>query len=215
MMLMLSLRPERTIDLVTPQIITVEPNVPTRLYVDRFGNHRTRILAPAGPIRFAADYIVADSGMADPGAPGAPQHEVDDRPDELLIFLLGSRYCETDQTNPIAWSLFGAGGLQRARRRVPRLCAPGGTFCRCMNIPARYCTGYLPDIGTPSDLPMDFSAWFEVYLGGAWHAADARHAHPRIGRILMACGRDATDTAITTAFGPTTLERFEVISEQV
>lgn len=71
-----------------------------------------------------------------------------------------------------------------------------------MNIPARYCTGYLGDIGVPlSDAPMDFSAWFDVYLGGGWHIFDARHNHPRIGRIPMARGRDATDAAITT-FGP-------------
>ena len=125
MMLMLSLRPERLTDLVTPQIISLEPNVPTRPYVDRFGNHCTRLLAPAGPIRFAADYIVADSGLPDAGASGALQHEVDDLPDELLVFLLGSRYCETDQMNPIAWSLFGgvSPGWSRVeaivRRRLP------------------------------------------------------------------------------------------------
>jgi transglutaminase-like putative cysteine protease len=77
------------------------------------------------------------------------------------------------------------------------------TLCRCMNIPARYCTGYLGDIGVPPvDAPMDFSAWFDVYLGGEWHNFDARHNKPRIGRILMARGRDATDTALTTYFGP-------------
>ena len=76
------------------------------------------------------------------------------------------------------------------------------TLCRCMNIPARYCTGYLGDIGVPLDVtPMDFSAWFEVYLGGHWYTFDARHNKPRIGRILMARGRDATDAAISTAFG--------------
>ena len=78
------------------------------------------------------------------------------------------------------------------------------TFCRCMNIPARYATGYLGDIGVPSpDAPMDFSAWFEVYLGGRWHTFDARHNIPRIGRVLMARGRDAVDVALTTSFGPT------------
>ena len=90
------------------------------------------------------------------------------------------------------------------------------TLCRCMNIPARYCTGYLGDIGIPPiDAPMDFSAWFEVYLGGAWRTFDARHNKPRIGRIVMARGRDAVDAALTTAFGQATLTRFKVITEEV
>jgi transglutaminase-like putative cysteine protease len=85
-----------------------------------------------------------------------------------------------------------------------------------MNIPARYCTGYLGDIGVPADPnPMDFSAWLEVYLEGGWYTADARHNHPRIGRILMARGRDAADTAISVAFGVATLVKFTVVTEEV
>ena len=88
------------------------------------------------------------------------------------------------------------------------------TLCRCMNIPARYCTGYLGDIGVPpAPAPMDFSAWFEAYLDGAWCAFDARHTRPRIGRILMGVGRDATDVAITTNFGPAALAGFKVITD--
>lgn len=90
------------------------------------------------------------------------------------------------------------------------------TLCRCMNIPARYCTGYLGDIGVPPvDAPMDFSAWFDVYLGGRWYTFDARHNTPRIGRILMARGRDATDVAISTAFGPARLAKFTVWTDEV
>ena len=90
------------------------------------------------------------------------------------------------------------------------------TFCRCMNIPARYCTGYLGDIGVAiSDAPMDFSAWFEVYLGGQWYIFDARNNIPRIGRVLIARGRDAADVAITTTFGPNTLSSFSVWTEEV
>jgi transglutaminase-like putative cysteine protease len=90
------------------------------------------------------------------------------------------------------------------------------TLCRCMNVPARYCTGYLGDIGvSPDNSPMDFSAWFEVYLGGRWYAFDARHNTPRIGRILMARGRDATDVAIVTSFGPCTLAGFKVITDNL
>jgi transglutaminase-like putative cysteine protease len=90
------------------------------------------------------------------------------------------------------------------------------TFCRCMNIPARYCTGYLGDIGVPPvPDPMDFSAWFEAFLDGGWYTFDARHNKPRIGRILMACGRDATDVALSTSFGPSRLAAFKVITEEV
>ncbi len=90
------------------------------------------------------------------------------------------------------------------------------TLCRCMNIPARYTTGYLGDIGVPpSDSPMDFSGWFEVYLGGQWHTMDARHNTPRIGRVVMARGRDATDVALTTSFGTTRLEKFVVWTDPV
>jgi transglutaminase-like putative cysteine protease len=90
------------------------------------------------------------------------------------------------------------------------------TFCRCLNIPARYCTGYLGDIGVPRQPdPMDFSAWFEVYLGGEWHAFDARNNTPRIGRILMARGRDAADVALTTTFGANELRTFQVWTDEV
>jgi transglutaminase-like putative cysteine protease len=85
-----------------------------------------------------------------------------------------------------------------------------------MNIPARYCTGYLGDIGVPPvPDPMDFSAWFEVLLEGGWYAFDARHNRPRIGRILMARGRDAADVALSTSFGPARLAEFKVITDQL
>jgi transglutaminase-like putative cysteine protease len=90
------------------------------------------------------------------------------------------------------------------------------TLCRCLNIPARYVTGYLGDIGVePEPDPMDFSAWFEVYLGGAWHPFDARHNTPRIGRSPIARGRDAADVPITMVFGPSTLKRFEVTTAEI
>ena len=90
------------------------------------------------------------------------------------------------------------------------------TLCRCMNIPARYCTGYLGDIGIPPvPYPMDFSAWFEVFLGGRWYTFDARHNTPRIGRVVMARGRDAGDVPITMAFGPNTLQKFHVTTHEV
>jgi len=90
------------------------------------------------------------------------------------------------------------------------------TFCRCLGIPARYATGYLGDIGVPrSPSPMDFSGWFEAYLDGRWFTFDARHNKPRVGRVLMARGKDAVDVAITTSFGPTCIEKFIVYTDQV
>jgi transglutaminase-like putative cysteine protease len=89
------------------------------------------------------------------------------------------------------------------------------SLCRAMHIPARYATGYLGDIGVPVVLPMDFSAWFEVYLCGKWWAFDARNNRPRIGRVLMATGRDAADVAMTTTFGVSWLRKFEVVSDEV
>jgi transglutaminase-like putative cysteine protease len=90
------------------------------------------------------------------------------------------------------------------------------TFCRCMNIPARYCTGYLGDIGVPPSLdPMDFSAWFEAYLGGRWHTFDPRNNVPRIGYVLIAQGRDAADVAISHVFGPNELKQFKVWTDAV
>ena len=89
-------------------------------------------------------------------------------------------------------------------------------FCRCMNIPARYCTGYLGDIGIPPPYgPMDFAGWFEAYLGGRWYTFDPRNDIPRIGRVLIGRGRDAADVAITHAFGPTTLVSFKVFTDEI
>jgi transglutaminase-like putative cysteine protease len=89
-------------------------------------------------------------------------------------------------------------------------------LCRCMNIPARYCTGYLGDIGMPPPYEtMDFAAWFEAYLGGHWYTFDPRNHIPRIGRVLMARGRDAIDVAISTTFGPNALVGFQVWCDEV
>jgi transglutaminase-like putative cysteine protease len=90
------------------------------------------------------------------------------------------------------------------------------TLCRCINIPARFCNGYLGDIGVPPDpSPMDFNAWFEAYLDGQWYTFDARHNEPRIGRVLISRGRDAADVAMITTFGPHRLLKFKVITEEV
>lgn len=249
LLLQLGLRPERFPDLVTPQVIAITPNVPSREYIDRFGNICTRLIAPPGEIRFQTDFVIADSGLPDRQSPDAVQHPIDALPDEVLVYLLSSRYCETDKLADRAWSLFGhlppgwarveaivawaheritfgyphARGDRTAAEAIEDqvgVCRDFAhlalTLCRCMNVPARYCTGYLGDIGiAPIPGPMDFSAWFEVYLGGAWHAFDARHKVPRIGRVLMAIGRDAVDTAISTSFGPSLLRQWLVVAEEV
>ena len=126
MLLMLSLRPERTVDLVTPQVIAVDPPVPARDYLDGFGNRCTRLLALQGPIRFSADFVVAYTGQPDEIAVDAAQHPVGDLPNDVLMFLLGSRYCETDRLMDIAWSQFGhlAPGWGRGFT-VPQFTWPG------------------------------------------------------------------------------------------
>lgn len=248
-LLALKIHPSRRADLLTPEVLTFDPPVEHWDYNDGFGNVCTRLTAPAGQLTISTSFEIHDSGRTDYIPHDAIQHDIKDLPDHTLVYLLGSRYCETDVLSDIAWRLF-----QNTQPGWPRVqaildfvhnhirfdymradktrSAYGGylqkegvcrdfthlaiAFCRCMNIPARYCTGYLGDIGVPpSAAPMDFSAWFEVYLGGHWYTADARNNRPRIGRILMAIGRDATDVALSTQFGPTTLVGFEVVTDEI
>jgi transglutaminase-like putative cysteine protease len=191
---------------------------------------------------------VHDSGLPEPASPSAMQHPIEDLPNDALLYLRGSRYCETDRLSAVAWSMFGnvegwarvqaicdfvhqhvSFGYHHARptrtawetynERVG-VCRDFAhlalTLCRCTNIPARYCSGYLGDIGVPADPnPMDFSGWFEVYLDNQWHVFDARHNARRVGRILIAYGRDAADVAISNTFGPNRLAGFRVWTDQV
>lgn len=249
MLLMLNVRPERAGDLETSDVIRSSPHVDLRQYRDIFGNLCSRIVAPPGLTTLSADFVIRDDGLPDPIVEDAIQHPVEELPDEVISFLLGSRYCDTQQMNDVAWNLFGdvepgwarvqaivdyaheriCFGYEHARSTRTALEAHeeqlgvcrdyahlAVTLCRCMNIPARYCTGYLGDIREPpSSAPIDFSAWFEAYLGGAWRTFDARHNRPRIGRIMMGLGRDATDVAISTNFGPANLVGFKVITEEL
>ena len=239
----------RASDVLVPDFLTVSPAVAITPYRDGFGNWCSRIVAPAGRVRLAADGMVRDSGLPDAIVPSAYQHAVEDLPAETLVYLLGSRYCETDRLSDVAWQLFEktAPGWARVqticdfvhnhisfgyeharatrtaresfdeRRGVCRDYAHLAiAFCRCMNIPARYCTGYLGDMGEPPPYAlMDFAAWFEAYLGGRWYTFDPRNNVPRIGRVLMARGRDAIDVAISTTFGPNTLVSFKVWTDEV
>ena len=249
MILTLHIHYSRASDVVVPDHLTTEPAVPITGYRDGFGNWCNRIVAPAGRLRLAARGVVRDSGIPDIAAPLAIQHAVQDLPEETLVFLLGSRYCETDLLSEIAWRLFesispGWARVQaicdfvhnhiafnyqnaRATRTASQVyhertgvCRDYAhlaiAFCRCMNIPARYCTGYLGDMGTPPPYGVgDFAAWFDAYLGGSWHTFDTRNNIPRIGRVLMARGRDAADAAIATTFGPNMLESFLVFTDEI
>ncbi|PSO33402.1 transglutaminase family protein [Bradyrhizobium sp. MOS002] len=249
MVLMLTVHPSRKADLLTDHSMRISPNVLAKDYTDVFGNVCTRLVAPAGRIEIRTEFIIKDSGLPDAVAPNAPQVPLHELPDSALMYLLGSRYCDTQKLSDLAWSTFGHvdGGWQRVQAicdyvhdriqfgyrfaRSDRTASEGHqerigvcrdfahlavALCRCVNIPARYCTGYLGDIGVPLDpAPMDFSAWFEAYIGGRWYTFDARHNHPRIGRIVIARGRDAADVAISTMFGPTELAHFSVLTEEI
>ncbi len=249
MILTLNVHYTRASDLVLPDFMTTDPAVPLTGYRDGFGNWCTRLVAPTGRIKISSSALLRDSGKPDEAAPNAIQHLVQDLPEETLVFLLGSRYCETDLLSQIAWDLFGKTPLGWARVQAicdfvhdrikfgyeharPTQTAWGAyteklgvcrdyahlavAFCRCMNIPARYCTGYLGDIGMPPPYAaMDFAGWFEAYLGGRWYTFDPRNNVPRIGRVLIARGRDASDVAISSTFGQNTLAGFTVICDEV
>ncbi|MEQ1757268.1 MAG: transglutaminase family protein [Vicinamibacterales bacterium] len=247
--LVVNVHESRAGDIVVSDRPRADPHVPITAYRDGFGNQCHRVLAPPGRLRLWADGVVTDSGEPDETVTTAGQDTVQDLPEQNLVFLLGSRYCETDQLSDTAWHLFS--GTAPGYARVQAICdfvhrhiafdyqnaratrtALGAfndrtgvcrdyahlavAFCRCMNIPARYCTGYLSDAGTPPPYaPGDFAAWFEAWIGGRWHLFDPRNNVPRIGRILMARGRDAADVAIATTFGPNTLERFTVWTDPI
>ncbi|MGI9088307.1 MAG: transglutaminase-like domain-containing protein [Chthoniobacterales bacterium] len=248
MILMLYVHPSRQKDLLGEEKIVTEPKMPLHDFTDLYGNRCARVVAPAGLVRFALETFIHDSGEPDVRVPEATQSGVGDLPDEVLPFLLPSRYCEVDKLSDIAWKLFGQTepGWARAQAICTWVhnhitfnyqhadstksafdCYNDGrgvcrdfshlalTFFRCMNIPARYTTGYMGDIGVPLVLPMDFSGWFEGYLGGRWYTFDARHNKPRIGRIVMAVGRDAADVALTTNFGRAQLRKFFIISDEI
>lgn len=249
MILNLHVHYSRASDLLRPDHLRTDPPVPIALYRDGFGNWCSRIVAPAGRIRLTADAVIRDSGLPEPVMMDAVQHQVQALPEETLVYLLGSRYCETDLFTDIAWKRFGhtplgwprvqaicdfvhqhiTFGYQYARptktawetyNERQGVCRDYAhlaiTLCRCLNIPARYCTAYLGDIGVPVvDAPMDFAGSMEVFLGGQWHAFDPRNNQQRIGRVLIARGRDAADVAITTTYGPHTLESFKVWTDEV
>jgi transglutaminase-like putative cysteine protease len=247
MVALLNVHPSRTHDLLEPDELKTEPRLNVTSYFDSFGNRCVRFVAPQGHLRLSSSTLLQDSGEPDEVNWAACQSAVGDLPNEILRYLLNSRYCEVDRLSSVAFELFGQTSPGWAR--VQAICnwvhnkvtfnyqhaRPTKTamdvftervgvcrdfqhlaitFCRAMNIPARYATGYLGDIGVPVRLPMDFSAWFEVWLDNRWWAFDARNNMPRIGRILMATGLDAADVALTTSFGQADLSYFFVVTEE-
>src|SRR5271156_5129891 len=249
MLLQLKIHPSRDADLLTPDRIASDPPLAMRDYLDLFGNRVTGVEVPAGLVTFSNRFVIHDSGEPDETPPDVRTTPVADLPDDVLLFLVSSRYCDSDKLADFAWSQFGTlpGGARCVRAicdfvhakirfsypdASPTRCASDSmhegvgvcrdfahlaiAFCRCVNIPARYCTGYLGDIGMPPPYgPMDFAGWFEAWLGDRWYTFDARNNMPRIGRVLMARGRDACDVALSTAFGPNSLDSFKVWTDEV
>ncbi len=247
MVALLSVHASRSQDLLEADELQTEPAVPVTHYTDWYGNRCSRFVAPAGLLRLTNSTLVRCADEPDEVNVAAREQAVGDLPNEVLVYLLNSRYCEVDRLSKVAYELFGhtAPGWGRVQaicdwvhgkvefnyqfarptktaldvftervgvcRDYQHLAI---TFCRALNIPARYATGYLGDIRVPLRLPMDFSAWFEVYLDDRWWTFDARNNVPRYARILMATGRDASDVALTTSFGQADLVNFFVVSEE-
>ena len=248
-LLVLNIHHSRTGDLELPDHIVTHPSTALTSYRDVFGNWCSRIVAPVGPVRIYTEAIIRDNGQLDPAAPHAGQVPVEYVPDSALLFLLASRFCESDKLLDMSWELFGK--EKPGWARVQAICdfvharitfsyenaRPTRTaaetyqecigvcrdyahlaiaFCRALNIPARYCTGYLGDVGTqPPFPPGDFAAWFEAYLDGQWYIFDPRNNERRASRALIARGRDAADVAMVTTFGPNKLEAFRVWADEV
>jgi transglutaminase-like putative cysteine protease len=245
---LLAVHEERKADIRVPESVFTVPEVATSTYLDLFGNRCRRLVAPAGDLTLWGDATIEDDGELDPVLPGAREVPVAALPDDCLLYLMGSRYCETDRLSQAAWDMFGNtppgwGRVQAVCDFVNRhirfdyqqarstrtafeaynervgVCRDFAhlalTLCRCLNIPARYINGHLGDIGVPVVDPMDFSAWIEVFLGGKWHTFDPRNNVPRIGRIVIARGRDAADIPLINSFGPHMLKSFRVWTYEV
>jgi transglutaminase-like putative cysteine protease len=218
-------------------------------YIDHYGNRCERFELGAGAttVVYEADVIV--TRPADLIDPRVPETAVASLPDDVLNYVMPSRFCLPDELGHEAWQRFG--GLTPGAARVQTIVdyvhdhlefMPGAsnpwttaadayraaqgvcrdfahlaiTFCRALNIPARYVFGYIPDVGVPpSPEPMDFAAWFEAYLDGRWYTFDARNNTPRVGRVVVGRGRDAVDVALITSFGPLTLTSFEVRADPI
>ena len=243
MISMMSAERARAPDIRVTERLVTTPSVDTTSYVDLFGNVCRRFVAPEGDFTIWSDCTIEDNGLPDPVDLSAEEVPVPELPDDCLVYLAGSRYCETDELSQVAWDLFGqtppgwtrvqaicdfvhdrlafnyktassTRSAHDAYREEIGVCRDYAhlaiALCRCMNIPARYINGYLGDIGVPIGSPDDFCAWMEVFLGGRWITFDPRNNKPRIGRIVVARGRDAADVPLLTSFGPHQLTAFRV-----
>ena len=249
MVLHLNIDHARARDLTKPDQLVAEPAIPLEQYQDSFGNKCTRLVAPVGRLKITADTTIRDCGLPEPALLDARQVPIQELPADALMYLLPSRYCESDLLSQSAWQLFGhvpegwpriqavcdwvhnsiTFGYQFARPTKTALetfnerqgvCRDYAhlaiAMLRALNIPARYCTTYLGDIGVPPvDAPMDFAGCLEAYVGDAWHFFDPRNGARRIGRVLIARGRDAADVAISTSYGTALLESFKVWTDEL
>ena len=225
----------------------LDPTSATSVYRDHFGNTCRRIDLAEGTSRLTFAALVNAAEEPDPERWDATEVAAADLPDDALIFVLPSRYCESDVLADEAFRLFGDTPPGWARVQAVSDWANGHlgfqygasspsfsardvfdrglgvcrdfshlaiTMCRALNIPARYVFGYLPDIGVPDPgTPMDFCAWMEVFLGDGWHTFDPRNNQRRIGRTVIARGRDAADVAMVTSFGAVTLNAMTVVAQ--
>ena len=248
MICMMSVRPEQHDNLRIQAGVETLPQVETSVYKDLFGNTCRRFVAPPGPFRIRSDATIEVDGTPDPVLMHLTETPLADLPDAALLYLIGSRYCETDRLSQFAWDRFG--GVPPGWSRVQAICDYvhnhirfnyqnaratrtafeawqeqtgvcrdfahlAVTLCRCMNIPTRYVNGYLGDIGVPVTGPMDFAAWMQCFLDGKWVTFDPRNNKPRIGRIVVAYGRDAADVPLIHSFGPHLLNHFKIWTDQV
>jgi transglutaminase-like putative cysteine protease len=231
-------------DFTAPEQVTTVPHVDVHEYRDLFGNICRRMVAPAGEFVLRGDVTLNDDEMWDDIDFAAQETRVEDLPDDALIYLMASRYVESDVLSQQAWDLFGhlKPGWGRVQAvldhghkvltfdygtasvfRTAHDASKGGmavcrdfahlalAYLRALNIPARYVNGYVGDIGVPKvDAPMDFAAWIEVYLSGRWWTFDPRNNERRLGRVVVARGRDAADVAMLASFGPHQLLDFTV-----
>lgn len=245
---LLQVEPRRDGDVrIATERWAISPPADSRTYLDGYGNLCRRTVLPAGESVVEYHASVEAPDAVDEAGTDAAQLPVDQLPDEVMLYTLPSRLCESDILSTTAWRMFG--GLAPGWARAEGICewvhrnidfAMGTstpsttacdvylrragvcrdfaqlaiTLCRGINIPARYVFGYLPDIGVqPPDLPMDFCAWLEVFLGGRWWTFDPRNNRRRCGRVVIGRGRDAIDTAMITSYGDAPLTRMTVWAE--
>jgi transglutaminase-like putative cysteine protease len=234
---------------VVHQVMSFEPDGQSTAYDDSYGNRCTRLALQPGPFRLRYDATFEVPRLPDDTDPEAPEVPVADLPDDVLAFLMPSRFCLSDVLFDEAMERFGdlAPGWRRVQSIVEsvhgHLAFGYGTssptytaadafeagkgvcrdfahlaisFCRALNIPARYVFGYLPDLDVPPDpAPMDFAAWMEVWLGDRWWTFDPRNNKHRVGRVVIGRGRDAVDVAMVTTYGAATLEGMTVWADEV